>query len=60
MIQELLRHTEAYEVGRATGQHLLDRRINQYNSATNPYAHNTLEYRAWNLGFDDVLKTEQP
>jgi len=49
----------AYEIGCAAARGVIWMNSSG-DKQSNPYHRDTIEYRAWNLGFDTTLRAEQP
>lgn len=54
-----LHSSPAYEEGKQAALYVVGGN-NSGNNINNPYAYNTEEWRAWNLGWNETLRAEQP
>jgi hypothetical protein len=59
MRTEQLYQTEAYEEGKRAAEYVVGGN-NSGANLKNPYEYNTIEWRAWNLGWNETLRAEQP
>lgn len=54
-----LHTTEAYERGKRAAEYVISNNYSGQN-IDNPYEYNTIDWRAWNLGWNETLRSEQP